>query len=238
MTLVGSECDVLFLSYSEPQAERNFQSLLKRYPRLKRLHGVTGMGRAYKMTAEVVDTPYYFLVDADSEIREDFDFDSVEVPEEPNLIRIWSTENAVNGLVYGYGGLKLCSREGMRTLKDDTLDVLGSGKNKLVFEKQIASTTRFNVSPYDAWKAGFRECCMLQAGSGIHMPKEKAEARIQIWKTKGEDKEYGSWAIRGAYDGSFYALRNVQDFHALKKIDDPKWLKEEFFLRYPEQGGV
>jgi hypothetical protein len=115
------------------------------------------------------------------------------------------------------------------------LDVLGSGENQLIFDRQVASLTRFNTSPFDAWKAGFRECCMLQAGSGINMPREKAEAKIQIWTSKGEEKPNGKWAIAGAKDGVNYGIQNKSDFLALKKIDDPKWLKFEFARRYPQE---
>lgn len=235
MALIGFDCDIIFLSYAEPGAEANFRSLLTRYPRTKRLHGVTGMGRAYKMTAEITDSEYYFIIDADNEILDSFDLNSISIFDQSNIIRVWSAKNAVNGLVYGYGGLKLCSREGMRTLQDNTLDVLGSGQNKLIFESQIAGVTCFNTSPYDAWKAGFRECCMLQAGSGIHMSKEKSLMKLKIWKTKGEDKPFGLWAVRGAHEGASYAFQHAHDFIALKKIDDPRWLQKEFLTRYPNQ---
>jgi hypothetical protein len=78
------------------------------------------MGRAYKLTAEVVDSENYFIVDADNKIKGDFDLDGVLVPDEKLYIKIWSSENAVNGLVYGYGGLKLCNRASMRTLRDNS----------------------------------------------------------------------------------------------------------------------
>lgn len=235
--MIGADCDIVFLSYAEPEAEKNFQNLVTRFPRAKRLHGVTGVGRANKLTSEIIDTDYYFIVDADNEIKNTFDFNLITIPSHSHVIKIWSCQNAVNGLTYGYGGVKLCCRKGMRTLQDNTLDLFGSGNNQVVFDREIASITRFNATPYDAWKAGFRECCMLQAGSGIDMPKEKAQAKIWIWKTKGREARNGKWAIRGAHDGVRYAMQNDHDFVALKKIDNPAWLKNEFILRYSDATG-
>lgn len=234
MKLFGKDCDIVFLSYEEPAAEENFCSLLSRFSRAKRIHGIKGMGRAYKMTCEIVDTPCYFIVDGDNILENDFDFDIEVVPDLSNFIKIWSCRNAVNGLIYGYGGVKLCSRSGMRTLTDNTLDVLGSGKNKLIFDRRVASATRFNMSPYDAWKAGFRECCMLQVGSGVDMKPEKAEAKIRVWLEKGKEAINGEWAIKGAHDGMGYALKNSKNFASLKKIDDPEWLKDKFFSMYKQ----
>ncbi|WP_256638201.1 hypothetical protein [Streptomyces murinus] len=65
--------DAVQLSYDEPLAD----SLHIRLARLlggtvKRLHGVRGMRRAYRLTAELVDTDMFFLADGDFAIDLEF----------------------------------------------------------------------------------------------------------------------------------------------------------------------
>ena len=78
--------DIIFLSYEEPSAERNFAILQERFPRVKRLHGVNGLGRAHRLTAQMADSDHYFIVDGDNEILPSFNFDAVETPKEENII--------------------------------------------------------------------------------------------------------------------------------------------------------
>lgn len=227
--------DIVFLSYGEPEAEGNFQNLLKRFPKAKRLHGVTGLARANRLTAEMVDTEYYFLVDADNEVLPHFDFYQVMPPAESPIIQVWKTENAVNGLKYGYGGIKLCHRDLMRVLSSTTLDPFLSVNKNLKFIKEVASVTRFNTSPFDAWKAGFRECCLLTIGSEEYsMTPEEVAHRLTTWQTVGEDKAFGEWAIRGAIDGHAFA-NSTQSSNIRLQINNFEWLHQRFIDTYGQQ---
>ncbi len=96
------------LSYDEPLAG----SLHTRLARVlggsvKRLHGVRGMRRAYRLTAELVDTEQFFLADGDFAIDPEFPTAAVQPLADGVAMRVWQAVNPVNGLTYGYGGLKL-----------------------------------------------------------------------------------------------------------------------------------
>ena len=59
------EQDVIFLSYDEPNAEKNYADLLTKLPWAKRVHGVKGSDAAHKACAALSDTEYFVTVDAD-----------------------------------------------------------------------------------------------------------------------------------------------------------------------------
>lgn len=123
---MGIVPDIAFLSYDEPNAERNFLRLQRRYSRVKRLHQVTGVGRANILTAELVDTDWYYIVDADNIVSGSVCLNQMPAELEKARIIIWSAINPVNGLIYGYGGIKLCHRSVVRSLKPDKEDVFGT----------------------------------------------------------------------------------------------------------------
>ena len=43
------DCDIVFLSYDEPNAEKNYADLLTKVPYAKRVHGVEGSDAAHKV---------------------------------------------------------------------------------------------------------------------------------------------------------------------------------------------
>ncbi|WP_224326638.1 hypothetical protein [Streptomyces olivaceus] len=61
-----SDFDAVMLSYDEPIADQ-LHARLQRVlgTRVKRLHGVQGMRRAYRLAAEVTDSEQFLLADGD-----------------------------------------------------------------------------------------------------------------------------------------------------------------------------
>ncbi|KPI06152.1 hypothetical protein OK006_6581 [Actinobacteria bacterium OK006] len=70
--------DVVMLSYDEPRADL-LHTRLQRVlgSKVKRLHGVQGMRRAYRLAAEVVDTSQFLLADGDFVIATEFNLRAV-----------------------------------------------------------------------------------------------------------------------------------------------------------------
>jgi nicotinamide riboside kinase len=60
------EHDVVFLSYDEPNAEKNYADLLTKCPWAKRVHGVEGSDSAHKACAELAQTERVIIIDADN----------------------------------------------------------------------------------------------------------------------------------------------------------------------------
>jgi hypothetical protein len=233
------ELDCVFLSYDEPLADELYQRAVSVFGRAKRVHGVHGMGRAYRLTGVVADTEHYFLVDGDFEVSRAFAVDSVPPLADDVVMRVWMARNAVNGLEYGYGGLKLCRRAAVRALPlGEHVDVLAALPGRVEFEPTTAGTTRFNQSPYHAWRAGFRECSMLARGCEYGMPSDQARSRIAIWTRVAGRGDFGEWAVRGARDGVAFARQCGDEVGRWLLINDPAWLRSRFAAAYGAASAV
>jgi hypothetical protein len=214
--------DVVFLSYDEPTANANFARLCEFAPQAKRVHGINGLGNAHRKAAEISETDYLFVVDADNWILNGFTFD----PPEPELSGkyLWCSRNAVNGAVWRNGAIKLIRREDVLALTSFDVDFFLSIPGELKPINMVVSETRFNSSPFLAWRGGFRECAKLAAGS---VRSTRVQEILNIWQTVGADKPYGDWCIRGSRLGAAFGKANAGTA-ALNLINDIGWLKKEF----------
>lgn len=220
--------DIVFISYQEPNAEENFLLLQERFPMSKRVHGVKGIHQAHIAAAKKCFTKMFWVVDSDAKIVDEFNFDHVVPEHQLDHVHVWRSLNPVNGLVYGYGGVKLFPRKltiGMDTSKPD---MTTSISKKFKAMPEISNITSFNSDPYSAWRSAFRECCKLSSKIIDRQKVDETNQRLQTWCTVGEDAEFGNYAIAGAKAGSVYGARNKTDLDALGKINDFNWLAEQF----------
>ncbi|MFE0039162.1 hypothetical protein [Streptomyces sp. NPDC059015] len=226
--------DVVFLSYNEPMAT-SLHSRLQRTlgGTVKRLHGVHGMRRAYRLCAEVVDHEQFFLADGDFAIDAGFDPATVEPLDEGVSMRVWRAVNPVNGLTYGYGGLKLVRRSALREM-GEAVDVLAALPGRIEFAQQTAGITRFNQSPFHAWKAGFRECAMLARGSEYGMADDDSRQRVEAW-TKSRNGEFAPYAAAGAREGVAFAKEFARAPGQFDHLNDPTWLRARFTAAHGDQ---
>lgn len=229
--------DVIFLSYDEPNAEKNYSDLKKKLPWAKRVHGVKGSDAAHKACAALSDTEYFVTIDADNIVDPKFfsvviDLDELGLTSE-NVFS-WCGRVHVNHLMYGNGGLKLWTRKfvnEMRTHENsDPNDVKGAVE--FCFDKRYYqfnenySTSYTNGSPFQAWRAGFREGVKMSLDQGakvddIHKVWWQNYDRLLIWCSAGADVENGIWSILGAREGAYltnctdWDHTNVRDFEYL-----------------------
>jgi hypothetical protein len=226
--------DAVMLSYDEPLADKlhaRLQGVLGL--RVKRLHGVHGMRRAYQLAAEVAGAEQFLLADGDFVIDTEFSVSAVEPLDEGTSMRVWRAVNPLNGLVYGYGGLKLIRRSALREL-GEAVDVLAALPGRIEFTPAVAGTTRINQSPYHAWKAGFRECSMLGRGSEYGMDDTDSRARIAAWMSGGQG-EFADYAAAGAREGVAFAAEAARDPSRFDALNDPAWLLARFTAVHGEQ---
>ena len=104
-----TDYDIIYLSYDEPNAEKNYADLCQKIPWAKRVHGVEGSDAAHKACAELSETDRFITVDGDNRIRNDFLQQEIDFQEHVNLensVISWCGQNIINGLMYGNGGLK------------------------------------------------------------------------------------------------------------------------------------
>ncbi|MCF2487522.1 glycosyltransferase family 2 protein [Dyadobacter sp. CY347] len=237
-TLSTDMMDIVYLTFDEGIAESNFMTLLKRYPDLKRLHGIHGLTSAFRLSAFLAISEWYVLIDGDNEILPEINLLDLTLPKESGEVKIYFSRNPVNDLEYGYGGVKICPTAHMRRVSNDTIDPICSGTLRPVFDQDrlVVSVTRFNSTPFGAWKAGFRECAMLRANADRLNRTEQnwASKKIETWQGVGADRLNGIWALRGAMDGELFVSNgSSQEQPGLANINNPRWLRSEFERRYP-----
>ncbi len=228
---VNSNFDVIFLSYNEPAAQENWLRLLDKGIKTKHVNGVKGILNAHKAAAEVARTDMFYVVDADAYIVDDFKFDYCPSIFEREFIHVWQSENPVNGLKYGYGGVKLFPRKLLLEATTNPLDVSTSlGKLKVL--DQTACITKFNTDPFNTWKSAFRESVKLSARVISNQNDLETEYRLKIWQTTGLEKEYGKYALEGARLGAEFGYRNQNSPEELIKINNYEWLHDLFKKHY------
>ena len=76
----------------------------------KRVHGVKGIHQAHIEAAKKCFTKMFWIVDADAIIMDDFNFDYVVPRSSVRSRTCMESKNPINGLEYGYGGVKLFPR--------------------------------------------------------------------------------------------------------------------------------
>jgi hypothetical protein len=228
---VDNNFDVVFISNNEHNADTNYTHLLTKFPNAKRVNGVKGILNAHKAAAELTASEMFWVVDADAYIVDSFAFDFVPYIQDRNVVHIWHSHNPVNGLEYGYGGVKLFPRELLLEQKIMPIDVSTSlGRTRVI--KEVACQTRFNTDPFNTWKSAFRECVKLSSKLITNQNNKDTDARLTVWQTIGQGKEFGIYSIEGAKLGTEYGTKNKNDKGALGKINNYGWLKELFNGHY------
>ena len=231
--LIVTGIDIVLLSYDEPLAGQLHLRLERVFGRkVKRLHGVAPMRRALKLTAELVDTEQYWLADGDFEIDLEFDPGAHAPLDDGVAMAVLQAVNAINGLVAGYGGLKLMRTEAIRGMRDGTVDVLAA-LDRVDFRPVVAGVTRFNQSPFHTWRSGFREVAMLARGSEYGIDEDYTRFLIDRW-CNSAGAPYASFGAAGARAGMAFARETAQDPDRWQCISDPAWLHEQFTSHYPD----
>ena len=69
--------DICFISYNEPDAEERYEKLSKRFPRIKRVHGVKGIHQAHITAAKKCSTKMFWVIDGDADLLPEFNLDHV-----------------------------------------------------------------------------------------------------------------------------------------------------------------
>ena len=224
--------DIVFISYQESNAEKNWKLLTDRFPMAKRVHGVTGIHQAHKTAANKCFTKMFWVVDADAKIKDNFNFD-YEVSEwDLDTVHVWRSENPINRLEYGYGGIKLLPRRLTMNLDVTTTDMTTSISNKFKSIEFVSNITEFNTDPYSTWRSAFRECVKLSSKVISGQVGDETKNRLDIWCTIGESEPYGKWALLGAHDGRQYGTDNSSNPDNLSLINDFEWLQERFNKQY------
>jgi hypothetical protein len=221
--------DIVFISYGESNAEHNWNTLVERFPNAKRVDGVNGIHAAHEKAAKKSLTKMFWVVDADAEIVDDFDFTIHSAFKEirEDTVYTWRSINPVNGLMYGYGGVKLLPKKLCKNLNKGC-DVTTSISDHFQEMPEISNITRFNSDSFSAWRSGFRECVKLASRAIDRQKNSETEKRLQTWCNVGTNARFGIEAITGANQGKKFGEQHKDNPAELERINDFEWLKEYF----------
>ncbi|WP_299148070.1 hypothetical protein [uncultured Tateyamaria sp.] len=238
-------CDVVFLSFDEPNAEDHFERIQKVVPRTRRVAGIKGFDAAHRRAGEVCVSPHVITIDADNVLL-DPEFLSARfdiAPRDRARVFSFSARNGVNGLCYGNGGVKIWPRSTLRTLQ--THENAAGPRGAVDFcwtvpyyqVNRLLSEVIVTGSDYQAFRAGFREGVKLNLADGQiaydaypDLPRAEALAthigprnldRLKVWCSVGADVERGDWAIFGARLGCVMAALDGFD---IAKVADYGWM--------------
>ena len=232
--------DIIFLSYDEPNAEKNYADLCSKVPWAKRLHGVEGSDAAHKACADLSETEYFVTVDADNIVDPEFlnqevDYEALGLSAEH--VFSWCGKLHVNGLMYGNGGLKMWTRKFVHNMKTHEHSEEGDDRGKVEFcfdDKYYQFNENFslsytNATPWQAWRAGFREGVKMSLDQGSKVDDLRKVwwqnyQRLLVWSQVGADVRHGIWSILGARQGCYltnctpWDYANVRDFEWLNNF--------------------
>ena len=236
-----AEFDIFFISYDEPKKEEYWAKLLDLAPWAKRVDGVKGFDNAHKACARASETGRFITVDGDNLVYPEFFNLELDIPATlDNCSLSWAGRNIINGLHYGNGGLKLWTKDfvlGMKTHENAETDAEKLDfcwDSRYIQMNNTYSDTCPNGSPFQAFRAGFREGVKMTLDRGQKIVSNKIENRLHsvnykrllIWASVGADVENGLWAIYGTRLGIYKT--NVDTDFDIAQISDYDWFKLYF----------
>jgi hypothetical protein len=220
--------DIIFISYNEPQADENFSRLKAKFPYAQRVQGIKGIHQAHIAAAKKAFTKMFWVVDADAQILDTFNFDHVVSEYDLENVHVWRSMNPINDLEYGYGGVKLLPKHLTQNMDISKPDMTTSISSLFKAMSAVSNITAFNVDAFNTWKSAFRECVKLSSKTIDRQDDVDTTYRLNVWCTRGIDRPFGREAIEGAVQGKQYGLENKDNNEALKMINDFDWLRERF----------
>lgn len=220
--------DIIFLSYDEIYADENYKDLKFRFPRTVRSHGVKGIYEAHKAAAKLAKSSMFYVVDADASILNTFNFDYNPHSVDRESVHVWHSRNPVNDLEYGYGGVKLFPTRLLLEYNGSPIDFTTSVSKSFKVMQDVSNVSSFNTDPFSAWRSGFRECAKLAAKIIPNQDNTETEHRLNVWCTKGKDREFGDFAIMGAKEGMEFGTTHKNQPDMLGLINNFAWLEKRF----------
>jgi len=239
-----ADLDVIYLTYDEPNKEQNWIKIQNMVPWAKRVDGVKGSDAAHKACADISDTDRFVVIDGDN--IPDPQFFNLQLALDDTssgCVFRWRARNFINGLQYGNGGLSCWTKEFVYAMKThEATD--GDSKNDVEFcfypnywaMADCYSTTYPNQTPFQAWRAGFREGVKMCLDRGTKPSLQEFESKVHhrnydhlcIWQTVGADVEHGFWAIYGARLGTCLTMLEDWDYRKVQDFDELSLLWEKY----------
>jgi hypothetical protein len=252
-----ADLDCIYLSYDEPQKEEFWLKIKNMIPWAKRVDSVKGSDAAHKAAGLASDTERFILIDGDNMPEESFFNMQLDFTDKDPKYKLaqyrWKAVNSINGLRYGNGGMSSWTKTyvaNMQTHENQKngdvariADFCMDSKDNLYWAMHDCySITYPNYTPFQAWRAGFREGVKMVLDKGarpdINTFKETVASRnlnnLTIWHNVGSDVENGMWAIYGARLGTYMTMLTEWEHTNVQWFDNYIVLWEEQEYRDPK----
>ncbi len=252
------DLDCIYLSYDEPNKEENWVKIKNMVPWARRVDGVKGSDAAHKAAAEESDTERFILIDGDN--IPDFNFFDLVLdysdkdPVYQKAQYRWKARNHINGLIYGNGGISSWTKTYVRNMRTHeasdgndthTVDFCLDYSNSLYWSmNDCYSTTYPNATPFQAFRAGFREgvkMCLLGGRKPSVEEFKQIPSRnldnLTIWQNVGSDVVNGDWAIYGSRLGTHMTMLTDWDHKLVQDFDTFNSLWENHNYKDPKMDG-
>jgi hypothetical protein len=203
--------------------------------------GVRGSDAAHKAAAAASTTERFILIDGDNMPDAKFFNQTLEfaTADYESAVFRWRARNAINGLMYGNGGLSSWTKTFVNRMRThEATDGRTETQVEFCFDPlywamhDCYSTTYPNGSAFHAWRAGFREGVKMCLNRGTKPSLEEFKDRVHqrnldhltIWHNIGADVDHGYWSMAGSRQGTYMTMltnwdhTQVQNFDALAKL--------------------
>ena len=217
--------DIIFISYNETNADKNWNSLKERFPRAKRVKNIKGIHQAHIAAAKKSFTRMFWVVDADAIIVPEFKFDYKVDSSQLDHVFVWHSRNPINDLEYGYGGVKLLPTKLTKDMDLSNTDMTTSISKYFNVVTEVSNISEFNTDEFSTWRSAFRECAKLASKTINRQNEDETNERLKTWTTVGHDRPFGEYALAGAAAGMEFGLSRRND---IQLINDFDWLKDAY----------
>lgn len=236
-----ADLDCIYLTYDEPQREEFWAVIRNMVPWAQRVDGVKGSDAAHKAAGEASTTERFILIDGDNLPDPAFFNQILAFPDSQweSAVFRWRAQNIINGLMYGNGGVSSWTRTFVANMRThENTDGADATQVEFCFDPMYWamhdcwSVTYPNGTPFQAWRAGFREGVKMCLDKGRRPTAAEFQDRVHqrnldnltVWHNIGADAENGLWAIAGARQGTYMTMltawdhQQVQDFDYLQDL--------------------
>jgi hypothetical protein len=238
--------DVIFLSYDEPNADENYQQLLSYVPWAKRVHGIKGSDAAHKACARLSSTERVVIIDGDNYMTREGFLNQIVCIKDTSIdidqsVISWPSVNIINGLIYGNGGIKCWPTEKLLSMQTHELANPSNIRAQIDFCWDVTyipldetfTSIHNNTTPYQAWRAGFREGVKMSLDQGYKVDNlsklwKGNLNRLATWMMVGSDVANGLWSIYGARLGCWMTQFTDWDYTQVRDFDylEHLWISE------------
>jgi hypothetical protein len=191
-----------------------------------------------KLQQNLSDTEWLITVDADNIVDTKFFDLDLDMSDPEIQVYGWCGRNKINGLRYGNGGIKIWKKEFVLNMKTHEASESDRAQVDFCWEDGyrnfpvVYSDSIITGSPFQAWRAGFREGVKMTLKDGVKVPAKELQDhiwwhnihRLRMWSTVGAHEENGMYAmLRGSYgqwmtNCTDWNYVDVRDFEILRNI--------------------